>query len=96
MGIGAPSQTVQEIRTYFQDRWQPPESLDATLEYRIVLSPDGTLFQALPLNGAAARFIDRTPIPLRDTPMTSPFESESTVLLRLVLQANGTVQVFAE
>jgi len=88
--------TLREVKTYFQDRWQPPTSLDTSLEYRLVLNPDGSLAQALPLNGAAVRFIDRTPIPLRESPLASPFGSNQPILLRLVLMPSGTVQVFGE
>ncbi|QLL29729.1 DUF4335 domain-containing protein [Thermosynechococcus sichuanensis E542] len=91
-----PATTLREVKTYFQDRWRPPASLDTSLEYRIVLNPDGTLAQALPLNGAAARFIDRTPIPLRESPLASPFGGDRSILLRLVLMPSGSVQVFAE
>ncbi|MFN3680239.1 hypothetical protein [Thermosynechococcus sp.] len=88
--------TLREVKAYFQDRWRPPASLDTSLEYRIVLNPDGTLVQALPLNGAAVRFIDRTPIPLRESPLASPFGGDRPILLRLVLMPSGSVQVFAE
>ncbi|MFN4280428.1 DUF4335 domain-containing protein [Thermosynechococcus sp.] len=88
--------TLQEVKAYFQDRWRPPASLDTALEYRIVLNPDGTLAQALPLNGAAVRFIDRTPIPLRESPLVSPFGGDRPILLRLVLMPSGSVQVFGE
>ncbi|XFA73960.1 DUF4335 domain-containing protein [Thermosynechococcaceae cyanobacterium Okahandja] len=88
--------TLQEVKTYFQDRWQPPPSLDTSLEYRLVINPDGTLAQALPLNGAAVRFIDRTPIPLRESPLASPFSGDQPVLLRLVLMPSGSVQLFDE
>lgn len=91
-----PATTLREVKAYFQDRWRPPASLDTSLEYRIVLNPDGTLAQALPLNGAAVRFIDRTPIPLRESPLASPFGGDRPVLLRLVLMPSGTVQVFGE
>ncbi len=88
--------TLREVKTYFQDRWQPPTSLDTPLEYRLVINPDGTLAQALPLNGAAVRFIDRTPIPLRESPLASPFGGDQPILVRLVLMPSGTVQVFEE
>lgn len=91
-----PAITLREVKTYFQDRWRPPASLDTSLEYRIVLNPDGTLAQALPLNGAAVRFIDRTPIPLRESPLASPFGGDRPILLRLVLMPSGSVQVFGE
>ncbi|BCX12140.1 MAG: hypothetical protein KatS3mg067_1078 [Thermosynechococcus sp.] len=91
-----PATTLREVKTYFQDRWRPPASLDTSLEYRIVLNPDGTLAQALPLNGAAVRFIDRTPIPLQQSPLASPFGGDRPILLRLVLMPSGGVQVLGE
>ncbi|MDR7897298.1 DUF4335 domain-containing protein [Thermosynechococcus sp. JY1334] len=91
-----PATTLREVKTYFQDRWRPPASLDTSLEYRIVLNPDGTLAQALPLNGAAVRFIDRTPIPLQQSPLASPLGGDRPILLRLVLMPSGSVQVFGE
>lgn len=96
-----PSQTtfdgvpqVTEVRSYFQKRWQPPQSLDQTLEYTLSLNPNGSIQQIIPLNQAAKTYLDRTPIPLRNEPFVSPIQGSPKI--RLVLGADGGVKVFLQ
>lgn len=90
-----PSQ-VTEVKEYFQQRWNPPDSLTKTIEYRLVLNSDGTIKQTIPLGPTAETFLDRTPMPLRGESFVSPLESEFQPTIRLVLEPDGTVQTFLE
>jgi hypothetical protein len=87
---------VAEARSFFQERWQPPESLDQTLEYRLQLGPDGSIQRIIPLGRAAGDYIDRTGMPLPGEPFVSPVENGSTPQIRIVLDPNGRVQTFLE
>ncbi len=87
---------VAEARAYFEQRWQPPNTLTQTLEYRLLLNPDGSIRQIIPLGEAAGAFIDRTAMPLVGDPFVSPIEGDRTPMLRLVLGIDGKVQVFLE
>ncbi len=87
---------VAEARTYFKSRWQPPKELTETIEYRLLLAPDGTIQNIVPLGDAADKFLDRTPMPLTGEKFVSPIQSGKPPLLRLVLSPNGNVQTFLE
>lgn len=87
---------VAEIRGYFQERWQPPAELTQTLEYRLLLSADGSLQRIVPLGQASANFIDRTNMPLMGEPFVSATSDGSTPQIRLVLKPDGRVQSFLE
>ncbi len=87
---------VAETREYFKARWQPPESLKQTLEYRLILNQDGSLKQILPLGQAAKIYLDRTNMPLLNEPFVSPLEVAGNPQLRLVLSPDGTVRTFME
>jgi hypothetical protein len=87
---------VAEARTFFQERWQPPESLEQTLEYRLELGADGTIQRIIPLGRAAGDYIDRTGMPLPGEPFVSPVENGSNPQIRIVLDPNGRVQTFLE
>lgn len=87
---------VAQVRSYFQQRWQPPESLNQTLEYTLILNPDGSLARSVPLGEAASTYLDRTPIPLANEPFVSPPEGQGKTLIRLVLYPDGEVQTFLQ
>lgn len=87
---------VAEVRTYFQQNWQPPAELQETLEYRLLLSADGSLQRIVPLGRAAEQYIDRTDMPLMGEPFVSPTGDGSTPQIRLVLKTDGKVQSFLE
>jgi hypothetical protein len=87
---------VAEARTFFQERWQPPESLDQTLEYRLQIGADGTIQRIIPLGRAAGDYIDRTGMPLPGEPFVSPVETGSNPQIRIVLDPDGEVQTFLE
>ncbi|NET34562.1 MAG: DUF4335 domain-containing protein [Cyanothece sp. SIO1E1] len=87
---------VAEARSFFQQAWSAPRELNQTLEYSLVLNPDGTLQQIIPLGQTASTYLDRTGIPLLDEPFVSPLSSNRTPKIRLVLSPDGQVRTFLE
>lgn len=87
---------VAEVRTYFEERWQPPEGLSTDLQYSITLNPDGSVQRVEPLGQASATYVDRTSIPLSGEPFVSTVEDGSAPRIRLVLSPDGEVQTFLE
>ncbi|KAM3098672.1 DUF4335 domain-containing protein [Phormidesmis sp. 146-35] len=89
---------VAEVRQYFKGRWNPPAGLPGDLQYRLVLNPDGSLQQNLPLNEAAGLFLDRPEVgmPLYNSPFVSPPKTSRSVVIRVVLGQDGSVQAFNE
>lgn len=86
---------VAEVRSYFQQTWQPSD-LSQILEYRLLLSADGSLQRIVPLGQASEQYIDRTNMPLMGEPFVSPTQDGSTPQIRLVLKPDGKVQTFLE
>ncbi|MFM7426478.1 MAG: DUF4335 domain-containing protein [Elainella sp.] len=87
---------VAEIRSYFQQTWQPPSGLSETLEYRLLLNADGSLQRIVPLGQFSENYLDRTNMPLMGEPFVSPTSDGSTPQIRLVLKPDGKVQSFLE
>ncbi|PSF38576.1 hypothetical protein C7H19_03440 [Aphanothece hegewaldii CCALA 016] len=87
---------VGEARQYFKERWKPPESLQQTLEYRLVLSQDGSISRITPLGQASKIYLDRTGMPLIGETFVSPLEVAGNPQIRLVLSPDGTVRTFME
>lgn len=87
---------IAEVRNYFAQNWQPPEELNQTLEYRLLLSQNGTIQLIVPLGDASAQYIDRTNMPLMGEPFVSPLQNRSDLQVRLVLNPDGRVQTFAD
>lgn len=87
---------VAEARSYFQQRWTPVAELTTVLEYRLVVSPDGSLQQVTPLGQASNLYRDRTGMPALGEAFVSPIESGQTARMRLVLSPEGGVQTFLE
>ncbi|GFE71662.1 DUF4335 domain-containing protein [Chroococcus sp. FPU101] len=87
---------VGEARQYFQARWKPPESLNQTLEYRLLLNQDGSIGRITPLSQASKIYVDRTNIPLIGESFVSPLEVAENPQIRLVLSPDGTVRTFME
>ncbi|NJR41062.1 MAG: DUF4335 domain-containing protein, partial [Leptolyngbyaceae cyanobacterium CSU_1_4] len=90
----ASSNQADEVKTYFQEKWQPPEGLSEPLEYRLLLNPDGSLQRILPLGDASANFLDRTNMPLLGEPFVSPTANDRQPQIRVVLEPDGKVQTF--
>jgi len=87
---------TNELQSYFQERWQPPEALTETLEYRLVVGPNGSVRQIVPLGDAAGVYIDRTGMPLLGDTVVSPLAPYQTAMIRVVLAPDGRVQTFLE
>ena len=92
----APNTQLQEITAYFQQKWQPPAKLSQSLEYRLLLNPDGSLQRVIPLGKVSEIYLDRTNIPLRGEAFISPFPEEQKSTIRLLLSPDGEVTAFAE
>jgi len=87
---------VAEVRSYFQQRWQPPEGLSQTLEYRLLLNANGSLQRIVPLGQFSENYLDRTNMPLLGEPFVSATNGGKTPQIRLVLKPDGKVQSFLE
>jgi hypothetical protein len=92
----ASSNQAEEVKSYFQQNWQPPEGLTDTLEYRLLLNADGSLQRILPLGNASANFLDRTNMPLLGESFVSPTVDGKKPQIRVVLEPDGRVQTFLE
>ncbi|NEO89411.1 MAG: DUF4335 domain-containing protein [Moorea sp. SIO3G5] len=87
---------VAEARRYFQERWQPPEGLQKTLNYSLWLNNNGTIRRIIPLGQAAKTYIDNAPIPLIGESFVSPLEGEGMPKIRVLLHPDGKVQTLLE
>ncbi|MEM9449628.1 MAG: DUF4335 domain-containing protein [Cyanobacteria bacterium P01_E01_bin.6] len=87
---------VDEIRDYFQRSWQPPEDLERSVEYRLLLNPNGTLADVTPLGQTARLYAGQAGIPAIGAPFVSPLENSNQPQIRLVLQPDGQVRAFLE
>ncbi len=87
---------VAQVRQYFQQRWQPPENLQQTLEYRLIVQEDGSLEQTVPLGRSAAIYRSQIPFPTPGSEFVSPLETSNTQTIRLVLIPNGRVKTLLE
>jgi hypothetical protein len=87
---------VAEIRNYFQEKWQPPDNLSQTLEYRLRIKSDGSLDQSIPLGKAASLYLSQVPMPNQGQKFVSPLPMPEEQTVRLVLSPNGTVKTFLE
>ncbi|MDJ1183244.1 DUF4335 domain-containing protein [Roseofilum casamattae] len=87
---------VAEVRSYFEGRWEPPDSLSKTVEYKLTLNSDGTLQAISPLGETAATYLDRTGMPLLGDPFVSPSSGSPLPPIRVVFSPDGTVQAFPQ
>lgn len=88
---------LQEIDSYFRNKWRSPQELKQTIEYRLILSQDGSVKRVIPIGKAAGIYLDRTNIPLRGEPFVSPLtEERDTITVRLLLSPDGEVRTFLE
>ncbi len=93
-----PSQSnqLQEIRVYFQDKWQPPADLKQSLEYRLYLNPNGSIKRVVPLGKASQLYLSQTNIPVKGESFISPLAKSQKSVIRLLLDPDGGVKTFAE
>uniref|UniRef100_A0A832M378 DUF4335 domain-containing protein n=1 Tax=Oscillatoriales cyanobacterium SpSt-402 TaxID=2282168 RepID=A0A832M378_9CYAN len=87
---------VAEVRSYFQQRWKPPEELSQILEYSLQIGEDGTIQAITPLRQASGDYIDRTSMPLIGDAFVSPLKGRQSAKIRLVLEPDGQVRTFLE
>ncbi|WP_293123385.1 DUF4335 domain-containing protein [Microcoleus sp. bin38.metabat.b11b12b14.051] len=87
---------VSEARTYFEERWKPPEGMEQTLEYSVQIDENGSIQTIVPMGKAAADYIDRTNMPLVGEPFVSAVSRGKNPKIRVVLRPNGRVQTFLE
>ncbi|MEG4630289.1 DUF4335 domain-containing protein [Microcoleus sp. AR_TQ3_B6] len=87
---------VSEARTYFEERWKPPEGMEQTLEYSVLIDENGSIQSIVPMGKAAADYIDQTNMPLAGEPFVSPVSNGKNPKIRVVLRPNGRVQTFLE
>lgn len=85
-----------DVKKYFQNKWQPPENLKQSIEYRLNFSQNGSLSKITPIGQVAIIFLDRTQMPLLGEKIASSFTDTDQVTVRLILSPNGNVQTFNE
>ena len=86
---------ADEIKVYFQDKWQPPEDLKQSLEYRLHLNDDGSIKKVVSLGKASRLYLSQTGIPVQGEPFISPATEENSTI-RLLLNPDGRVKIFQE
>ena len=87
---------VAQVRQYFKERWEPPQNLQQTLEYRLIVQEDGSLKQTIPLGRSAAIYLSQIPFPTPGSDFVSPLATPSSQTIRLVLIPNGRVKTLLE
>jgi hypothetical protein len=88
---------VEEIASYFQQKWRSPLDLKQTLEYRLVLNQNGSLKRVIPIGKASEIYLDRTNIPLMGEPFVSTLaKNQQNLTVRLLLSPDGEVRTFLE
>ena len=91
-----PPTQIEQVQAYFQQQWQPPTELAETLEYRLAIDSRGAIKTAIPLGAAAQFYLQQTPIPLTGNAFISPLTDGKGMVIRLVLESDGTVKTFLE
>ncbi len=89
------SQT-KEVKSYFEQKWQPPAELTRTLEYRLILNKNGSIQRIIPIGRASEIYLDRTNLPLRGEAFVSPLKNVDQATIRLILSPDGDVNTFLE
>ncbi|WP_445308734.1 DUF4335 domain-containing protein [Microcoleus vaginatus] len=87
---------VSEARTYFEERWKPPEGMEQTLEYSVLIDENGSVQSIVPMGKAAADYIEQINMPLVGEPFVSAVSNGKNPKIRVVLRPNGRVQTFLE
>ncbi|MEM8831898.1 MAG: DUF4335 domain-containing protein [Cyanobacteria bacterium P01_G01_bin.19] len=87
---------LQEIRAFFREKWQPPQDLKQSLEYRLHLNSDGSIQRVVPIGKASKLYLSQTNIPVRGESFISPLEESDRTKIRLLLSPDGGVKAFAE
>lgn len=85
---------TQDVKQYFQGKWQPPENLQQSIEYRLLINENGSLSRITPLGQSAQVFLDVTGMPLLGQTLSA--SAQESVTVRLILSPNGDVRTFQE
>ncbi|NJN73517.1 MAG: DUF4335 domain-containing protein [Limnothrix sp. RL_2_0] len=85
----------KQAQQYFDDRWQPPETLTETLEYRLTFDEAGAIKTVFPIGKGAELYQSELSFLTPGQPIVSPAK-KSDQIMRLVLDSDGTVQTFIE
>ncbi len=85
---------TQDVKQYFQAKWQPPDNLQQSIEYRLSINEDGSLSRITPLGRSARIFLDVTGMPLLGETLSS--SAQESVIVRLILSPDGEVRTFRE
>ena len=83
------------MQTAIQERWQPPEDLRQSLEYRVTLAQDGTLQRVVPIGDTAQAYLPQVSALQVGEPIIPPTQTSSPPI-RLVLRQDGQVRAFLE
>ena len=87
---------LQEIQAYFKEKWQPPEKLQESIEYRLILNSNGSIKRIIPIGKASEIYLDRTNIPLMGEVFISPLTDNKNNRVRLLLSPDGDAIAFYE
>ena len=85
-----------EVKSYFNQRWIPAEELKQSIEYRLQISPNGTLAKVTPVGQIAEIYLDKTAMPVLGETIVANADLSSPVTVRLILTPNGDVKAFPE
>lgn len=87
---------IEEVTAYFESQWQPPADLKQGLEYRLLFGANGSIKRVVPLGKAAQFYLEQTNIPVNGEKLISATSNSKPQKIRLLLNPDGRVQVFAE
>ena len=95
-GSSDPLSQIEEVVAYFEQKWQPPEGLKQSLEYRLLLNDDGSIKRVISLGKGSQLYLDQTNIPVNGESFISPLSESQSSTIRLLLNPDGGVQAFTE
>ncbi len=87
---------VAEVRTYFQQNWYPPKSLQRSLQYNLQLNADGSIQSITPIGQPSVNRLKQIEFPPAGEQFVSANEQGEPVKIRVILQPSGRVQTFLE
>ena len=91
-----PPSQIEEVIAYFEQKWQPPEGLKQSLEYRLLLNDDGSIKRVISLGKGSQLYLDQTDIPVNGESFISPISESQSSTIRILLNPDGGVQAFTE
>jgi len=90
------SNALQEVKQYFQQRWLPPPQLTEKIEYRLTITPQGTVAEIIPIGRTSQFYLGRIKPSTQARIVQSPQTITDHAKIRLILTPHGLVQVFPE